>query len=147
MLDRWLSANRKAEATRDWTPLADFYADDAVYAYTIGSFGRRVAHGREEIRKLVMDRDTVGFEGWTFPYDWIVVDGQKVMTRWYMQAPYKRPDGSPYRLLAMSSIRLDDDLRIAAMEDSMDIAALFALCDEMRAAGHDVKVPSAPSLG
>lgn len=146
MLDDWLEVNRQAEQTRDWQPLADYYADDAVYQYTIGAFGKRVARGKDEVRKQVMDRDMQGFDGWTFPYERIVVEGDQVMTKWYCQAPQVRPDGTPYRIVGMSSILLDNDLHIKEMEDSIDVAALFALLDEMRAAGIGVTVPSAPDL-
>lgn len=146
MFERWLATNKEAERTRNWGPLADYYAEDATYRYTIGQFGTREAKGREEVRKLVMDRDMIGFEGWTFPYEWVVIDGDKIMTKWHMQPPYRREDGSPYRVLGMSAIRLNDDLEIVEMEDSMDVAALFAMADEMRAAGHEVNLPSAPDL-
>lgn len=146
MLDRWLETNREAEASGDWAGLADYYAPDATYRYTIGAFGSREAIGRDAVRALVMERDMIGFQGWTFPYEWIVIDGEKVMTKWYMQPPFERPDGTPYRVLGMSSIKLNDDLEIVEMEDSMDIAALLALMEEMKAAGHEVLVPTAPDL-
>lgn len=146
MFERWLATNKECERTGNWEALADYYAQDATYRYTIGHFGTREAHGREEVRQLVMERDMIGFEGWTFPYEWVVIDGDRIMTKWYMQPPHRRPDGTPYRVLGMSAIRLNDDLEIVEMEDSMDIAALFAMADEMRAAGHEVNLPSAPDL-
>ncbi|MBI4953418.1 MAG: nuclear transport factor 2 family protein [Myxococcales bacterium] len=146
MTERWLKANKEAEARRDWSVLMPFYAEAATYCYTIGAFGRREARGFDEVRRLVMDRDMVGFDGWTFPYDWLVIDGDKIMTKWHMVPPFKRKDGTAYRVLGMSAIRIDNDLKIVEMEDSMDIAAFFALVDELRRDGHDVKLPSAPSL-
>ena len=35
-VQRWLQVNREAEAAGDWTPLADFYTDDATYGWNIG---------------------------------------------------------------------------------------------------------------
>lgn len=146
MLDKWLEANKKAEATRDWNALMPFYAKDATYCYTIGAFGRREAKGYDEVKALVMERDMEGFDGWTFPYEWLVVEGDKVMSKWHMVPPFEREDGTPYRILGMSAIRINNDLKIVEMEDSMDIAAFFAAVDEMRAAGHDVKLPTAPMM-
>jgi ketosteroid isomerase-like protein len=146
LFDRWLEANKRAEADRDWAPLADFYAEDAVYSYTMGAFGRRVARGRKAIKELVMERDMTGFDGWTFPYDWVVIDGDKVMTKWHNQAPYQREDGSPYRVVGMSAIRLNDRLEIVEMEDNFDLAALLAMIEELREKGFKVDVPSSPDL-
>jgi ketosteroid isomerase-like protein len=147
LFDRWLAANQQAEATGNWSPLADYYAPDAVYRYTLGAFGERVAHGREEIRRVVMERDMTGFKGWTFPYEWVVIDGDKVMTKWYNQAPYTRADGSPYRVVGMSAIRLNNDLQIVEMTDNFDLAALLAMIEELRSQGFEIDVPDAPSLG
>ncbi|MFQ5513956.1 MAG: nuclear transport factor 2 family protein [Myxococcota bacterium] len=141
LFERWLEANRRAEAERSWSALAEYYAEDAVYRYTMGAFGERVARGREAIRKLVMERDMRGFEGWTFPYEWVVIDGDRVMTKWYNQAPHRRQDGTPYRVVGMSAIRLDHDLKIVEMTDCFDLAALLAMIDEMRAQGLAVERP------
>jgi ketosteroid isomerase-like protein len=146
LFDRWLADNKKAEQTRNWAPLADYYADDAVYRYTMGGFGERVARGKEQVRELVMERDMTGFDGWTFPYEWVVIDGDKVMTKWYNQAPYERDDGSPYRVVGMSAIRLNDDLKIVEMTDNFDLAALLAMIEELKAKGYEIKVPDAPAL-
>ncbi|MEI6254888.1 MAG: nuclear transport factor 2 family protein, partial [Mycobacteriaceae bacterium] len=35
-VQRWLQTNREAERNGDWTPLAQFYADDATYGWNIG---------------------------------------------------------------------------------------------------------------
>jgi hypothetical protein len=146
LMERWLSANQEAEKTRDWGVLMPFYAKNATYCYTIGAFGRREAIGWEQVKALVMERDMEGFDGWTFPYEWLVIDGDKIMTKWHMVPPFKREDGSEYRILGMSAIRLDNDLKIVEMEDSMDIAWFFAMVDEMRAAGHDVLLPTVPNM-
>jgi len=146
LFDRWLADNEKAEQTRNWAPLADYYADDAVYRYTMGGFGERVARGKQQVRELVMERDMTGFDGWTFPYEWVVIDGDKVMTKWYNQAPYQRDDGTPYRVVGMSAIRLNDDLKIVEMTDNFDLAALLAMIEELKAKGYEIKVPDAPTL-
>lgn len=145
-IDKWLDANKQAERNQDWAPLADYYAEHATYSYTLGAFGKRVARGRDAIKRLVMQRDMEGFTGWTFPYDWIVVEGDKMMTRWYVDAPYKREDGTPYRSMGMSAIRLNNDLQIQEMEDSIDVAAVFALFSELKSAGYPVTIPTVPIL-
>lgn len=131
MMDRFIEANRKAEETRDWSGLADFYAEDCEYQYTMGEQGTRVCRGREAVRQYVMGKDMIGFEDWVFPYDWVVIDGNRVMTKWWNQAPQKRDDGTPYRVVGMSAITVNDALEIQTMHDNFDLQALQAMCREI----------------
>ena len=143
LFDRWIEDNDKCEQERDWSRLTDYYADDAVYQYTMGTGGLRVAHGRDEIRRLVMQRDMVGFEGWTFPYEWVVIDGDKVMTKWWSQAPQMREDGTPYRIVGVSCIRLNNDLQIQEMHDCFDTSALMEMIKEINRKGGKIHIPPA----
>lgn len=144
LFDRWLEANREAEEKRDWSALADYYADDATYQYTMGKAGLRVARGKDEVRRLVMERDMEGFDGWTFPYEWVVIDGDKVMTKWWNQMPVTKEDGTPYRVVGVSCIRLNNDLKIQEMHDCFDAEALFQMVREAnRKRGAGVKIPDA----
>jgi ketosteroid isomerase-like protein len=127
--------------------LADYYADDAVYDYTMGAAGLRVARGKEEVRRLVMQRDMAGFDGWTFPYEWVVIDGDKVMTKWWNQAPVSKDDGTPYRVLGVSCIRLNNDLKIQEMHDCFDLGALLAMVKEVnRKQGAGIRIPEASEM-
>lgn len=135
VMQRFVATSDRCAETGDWRPLAEFYAEDAVYQYTMGGAGTRVARGREEVRRLVMERDMMGFDGWTFPYDWICIDGDKVITKWWNQAPAARPDGSPYRVVGNSNIRLNDDLEIVEMHDNFDLAALLAMVQKLNREG------------
>jgi len=147
LFDRWLTDNRKCEEERDWSRLADYYADDAVYDYTMGAAGLRVARGKEEVRRLVMQRDMAGFDGWTFPYEWVVIDGDKVMTKWWNQAPVSKDDGTPYRVLGVSCIRLNNDLKIQEMHDCFDLGALLAMVKEVnRKQGAGIRIPEASEM-
>lgn len=135
LMQRFVATSDRCAQTRDWRPLADFYAEDAVYLYTMGAAGTRVARGREEVRRLVMERDMLGFDGWTFPYDWICIDGDKVITKWWNQAPALRSDGSPYRIVGNSNIRLNPALEIVEMHDNFDLAALLAMVQKLNREG------------
>ncbi|NNL65058.1 MAG: nuclear transport factor 2 family protein [Myxococcales bacterium] len=130
-MDRFIAANQQAERERDWGPLADFYAEDVVYQYTMGEQGTRTCHGREAVRDYVMGKDMLGFEDWTFPYEWVLVDGDRVMTKWWNQAPQTRDDGTPYRIVGMSAITVNDALEIQTMHDNFDLQALQAMCREI----------------
>ncbi len=144
VMQRFVATSDRCAETRDWRPLADFFAEDAVYRYTMGAAGTRIARGRDEVRRLVMERDMMGFDGWTFPYEWICTDGNRVITKWWNQAPARKPDGSPYRVVGNSNIRLDRDLQIAEMQDNFDLAALLAMIQKLNREGKTrIHIPEA----
>ena len=55
-VERWLQANRDAEAAGDWKPLADFYTDDATYGWNIGPKGDVMCVNKDEIRDVALGR-------------------------------------------------------------------------------------------
>lgn len=71
---RWLEVNREAESTGDWTPLADFYAEDATYGWNIGPKEDVMCVGRDEIRDIALGLEMAGLQGWTYPYQRVVID-------------------------------------------------------------------------
>jgi hypothetical protein len=110
----------------------------------MGAGGMRVARGRDEIRRLVMERDMQGFDGWKFPYEWVTIDGDKVITKWWNQAPANREDGTPYRVLGNSNIRFNNDLEIVEMHDNFDLAALIAMVKMLNRKGlTKIRIPDA----
>jgi len=141
LFDRWIEDNRKCEQERDWSRLAEYYAEDASYQYSMGAAGTRTAQGRDEIRRLVMQRDMAGFDGWTFPYEWVLIEGDKVMTKWWNQAPALRDDGTPYRLIGVSCIRINNDLQIQEMHDCFDLSALLEMIKEINRKGGKIRIP------
>lgn len=70
----WLDANRDAERRGDWTGLADFYADDATYGWNIGPKEDVMCVGKEEIREIALGLEMAGLQGWTYPYQRVIVD-------------------------------------------------------------------------
>ena len=47
MVERWLQANRDAEAAGDWKPMAELYTPDATYGWNYGPDTDFMAVGRE----------------------------------------------------------------------------------------------------
>src|SRR5690348_18055365 len=99
MVERWLQTNRDAEAAQDWTLLADLYTEDATYGWNVGPTEEFMAVGRDEIRSIALSLEMGGLDGWTYPYQRVLIDDQQgeVIGLWKQVADTKRPDGSPYR--------------------------------------------------
>jgi hypothetical protein len=71
---RWLAANHTAEAHGDWTGLADFYAADATYGWNIGPKEDVMCVGVQEIREIALSLEMAGLEGWSYPYQKVLID-------------------------------------------------------------------------
>ena len=71
---RWLAANHTAEAQGDWTGLADFYAPDATYGWNIGPKEDVMCVGVQEIREIALSLEMAGLEGWSYPYQKVLID-------------------------------------------------------------------------
>ena len=75
-MTRWLAANHTAEAQGDWTGLADFYAPDATYGWNIGPKEDVMCVGVQEIREIALSLEMAGLEGWSYPYQKVLIDEQ-----------------------------------------------------------------------
>ena len=129
--NRFAAANVRAESERDWGPLADFYTDDAVYTYVgLAAGGEVHAHGKEEIRKIVMGRDMEDYAGWTFPFQWIAIDGNRVVTRWNNRAPGSRADGSPIECPGISVLEYAGHGKFCSQFDLFDRLSVKAVAEE-----------------
>ena len=71
---RWLEVNRESERNGDWTPLADFYAEDATYGWNIGPKEDVMCIGKDEIREIALGLEMAGLQGWTYPYQKVLID-------------------------------------------------------------------------
>ncbi|HZQ86005.1 MAG TPA: nuclear transport factor 2 family protein [Acidimicrobiales bacterium] len=98
MVERWLQANRDAEAAQDWRLLADLYTEHATYGWNVGPTEEFMAVGRDEIRDIALSLEMGGLDGWTYPYQRVLIDDRQgeVIGLWKQVADSKRPDGSPY---------------------------------------------------
>lgn len=100
MVERWLQANRDAEAAGDWGPMALMYTEDATYGWNYGSKENFMAVGRDEIRDIALGLEMGGLDGWEYPYQHILIDERKgmVVGFWRQIADAKRPDGGTYEV-------------------------------------------------
>jgi len=100
MIRRFVAANDRAGQTGEWAPMADFYAEDAIYTWNNGADWEFVARGRDQIRDWVFGTEMAGLETWTYPYVRTLIDDQKgeIIGVWRQLAPVKDPEGRAYEV-------------------------------------------------
>jgi hypothetical protein len=100
MVQRWLDANKACEREGDWRPLADMYTEDATYGWNYGPREEFMAVGRDEIRDIALGLEMGGLDGWTYPYQRMVIDDQAgyVIGFWRQIADARRADGTTYEV-------------------------------------------------
>ena len=98
MMQRWLDTNKKCEEIGDWRPLAELFTEDATYGWNLGPAGEFMAVGRNEIREVALGLEMGGLDGWTYPYQEVLIDERKgqVIGLWKQVADATRADGSRY---------------------------------------------------
>jgi hypothetical protein len=139
MVRRWVAANDRAGQTGDWSPMAEFYTDDALYSWNTGPRHEFVARGRDEIRRFVMGTEMSGLEKWTYPYVRVLIDEKigEVIGIWRQLAPLKREDGAPYEIAGTggSWFRYAGGYRWSWQRDFFDHANAGAVFLELLQAG------------
>ena len=140
MVERWLQANKDAEAAGDWGPMADLYAPDATYGWNYGPKENFMAVGREEIREYALGTEMAGLDGWQYPYEEILIDEAKgmVVGFWRQIADATRADGSHYEIAGIggSWFRYGGDFQWSWQRDWFDFGNAAALFMEMLTDGN-----------
>lgn len=75
----WLDVNRRAEASGDWRPMAEWYAEDATYGWMLTPDEHFMAVGRDQIRDWAIGIEMDGFDGWHYDYQATVIDEKNAM--------------------------------------------------------------------
>lgn len=98
--ERYLALRGRIEVGEaPWSSLADFFVEDATFIDP--AWGR--VQRREAIRAFMTESMT-GLEGWTFPQEFCLIDGDLIVTRWMNRLPGQRADGSHYEAPGISTI-------------------------------------------
>ena len=140
MVRRWLEANEKAEAENDWKKhLTPFYTEDAEYSWNSGPNDDFIARGRHQIRDWVLGTEMAALDGWTYPYEQVLIDEKKgeVVGFWKQIAPFKRPDGSNYEVAGIggSWFRYAGNYQWCWQKDFFDTGNSAVLIGELDQAG------------
>lgn len=135
MVQKWLDTNKHCEEIGDWKPLAELFTEDATYGWNLGPGGDFMAVGRDEIREIALGMEMGGLDGWTYPYQEVLIDDRKgqVIGLWKQVADAKRADGSPYEVLGIggSWFRYGGNFQWSWQRDFFDFGNAAALFMEM----------------
>lgn len=135
MVQRWLDTNEACEKAGDWAMLAELYTEDATYGWNFGPKEEFMAVGRDEIRDVALGQEMGGLDGWTYPYQEILVDDRKgqVLGLWKQVADAERTDGTPYEVAGLggSWFRYAGNFQWSWQRDFFDFGNATAVFIEM----------------
>lgn len=126
-------ATRRAQAAHDFSAYTDLFTEDAVYVeHALGTF-----RGRERIR--VWHVETMrGREDWTFPTEWYVIEGPRVVCKWWCRLPGERPDGGRYEFAGISTLLYAGGGLFSLQEDVYNMDEVRAVIEAWTAARRTV---------
>lgn len=137
-VEHYLEVRRKIEAGQlGWEALADLFTEDATYIDP--AWGRFV--GREAIARF--QRDSMqGLEDWSFPIEWITIDGNRVIIKFWNRLPGRRPDGSYYQAPGIQVLIYAGNGKFSFDEDLLNMVHVMELIQESGwQPGPNVKMP------
>lgn len=106
-----------------WSALADeCFTDDVVFVDP--AWGR--TEGREAVAAF-LDQSMAGLDDWTFPEEWTVVDGDRVVSFFWNRLPGQRPDGRPYQAPGISVLHYAGAGRFSYELDLLNMAEIGEL--------------------
>jgi hypothetical protein len=139
MVQRWLEANRRAQELGNWAGLAELFTPDATYGWNTGPHEEFMAVGRDEIREVALGMEMGGLDGWTYPYQKVLIDDRQgeVIGLWKQVADATRPDGAPYEVAGLggSWFRYAGNWQWSWQRDFFDFGNATSLFIEMIQAG------------
>ena len=98
--------------SNDWEGFGKTFTADAVYLeHHYGTF-----RGREAILKWlvpVMEH----CKDWTFPVEWVSIDGNRVVHKWLNRLPGQRPDGTYYEFAGITVMEYAGNGAFSFQED------------------------------
>ena len=136
-VQRWLETNREAERNGDWTPLAEFYADDATYGWNIGPKEDVMCIGKSEIREIALGLEMAGLQGWSYPYQKVLIDDNigEVVGFWKQVATDAEGTSQEIYGIGGSWFRLNADGLIEWQRDFFDFGHVQKLYLELMTTG------------
>lgn len=126
--------------TAAWSTIGAWFTEDVVFIDP--AWGR--VEGRDELTRF-FDMAMKGLEGWTFPEEWTMVDGDRVVAFWWNRVPGTRADGTTYQAPAFSVLHYAGDGLFDYELDLMNLAEVGELLgDSGWLPGSGMSIPSDP---
>src|SRR5262245_46464320 len=98
--------------TDDWEGFGRTFTDDAVYIeHHYGVF-----RGKEAILAWIVPV-MEHCKGWTFPVEWVAIDGNRVVHKWWNRLPGKRADGTYYEFAGITAMEYAGNGTFSFQED------------------------------
>lgn len=133
MVDRWLAVNDKAERSGNWRCLADCFAENIKYGWETPN-GKYEFNGREVVRDTCVGAAMDPYQGWTYPYEKIVIDEHQgeVFATWWQTPPGApvREDGSAMKVIGASWFKYAGNFEWAEQMDMYDYTNITNLIKE-----------------
>jgi hypothetical protein len=98
--------------TDDWDGFGRTFTEDAVYI--------EHHYGVFRGKKAILDWIVPVMEyckGWTFPVEWVVIDGNRVVHKWLNRLPGKRADGTYYEFAGITAMEYAGNGTFSFQED------------------------------
>jgi hypothetical protein len=120
-VERWLQANKEAEAAGDWTNLAEFYTEDA----------------KKEIRDVALGLEMEGLDNWVYEYQKVLIDEKQGEIVGFWKQIVHKTDGSQGEIYGIggSWFRLNDDALIEWQRDFFDFGHVAKMFGDLIGSG------------
>jgi ketosteroid isomerase-like protein len=120
-----------------WSSLATWFTEDAVFVDP--AWGR--LQGRDDLVEF-LDESMAGLDGWAFPEQWTMADGDRLVSFWWNQVPGTADDRSPRRVPAVSILHYAGDGRFDFELDVMNMVEVTeALAATRWSPGEGFRIP------
>jgi hypothetical protein len=122
--ERYVDARNAVErGERTWSSIAEeFFTEDIVFIDP--AWGR--TQGREAVARF-MDESMAGLEDWTFPEEWTMSDGDRVVSMWWNRLPGEGPGGRPNQAPGVSILHYAGDGRFSYELDVLNMAEVIEI--------------------
>ena len=113
----------------DWNGYTDQFTPDGVYV----EHHHGVFRGREVIRAWLVPV-MAPCKGWSFPVEWVAIDGNRVVHKWWNRLPGRRPDGSYFEFAGFTAQEYAGNGLFSFQEDIYNRAETDAVIAAWKAA-------------
>jgi ketosteroid isomerase-like protein len=124
--ERYVQTRDRVDAGElGWDALAAFFTEDAVFIDP--AWGR--VEGLPAIRKFLVE-SMAGLEDWSFPHQWTMVQGNRLVTMWMNRLAGRRPDGSYYEAPGVSILEYAGNGKFSFELDLLNMVHVSELVNE-----------------